>query len=116
MMHKIHDLLNRFRDRGIVNAGELLLYAEDAVHLAEELADLGVPIIGIDLWYRVGDALAEDPYGCDFSDILQQPDAVAETTRRTIDFIRHLRSSKAEMISLVIDDQGWWQDQVHEQS
>jgi hypothetical protein len=64
----------------------------------------------------VGDALAEDPYGCDFSDILQQPDAVEETTRRTIDFIHRIRSSKVEMISLVIDDQGWWQDQVHEQS
>lgn len=107
MMASVIDLLNTYRPLGTVKAGELLLQPTDALRLADELASIGVPIIGVDIWYRVHCGLAEDPYGLDLSSMLERPNAVATTVATAKEYIRTQLPDYIELVSFVIDDQGW---------
>lgn len=62
-------LLDKYQKLGIIKAGELLLTPQDAVNLAEEITQRGILILGVDLWYYLGDRIVEDPSCLDLSDI-----------------------------------------------
>jgi hypothetical protein len=107
-MSQLINLLDRFAEGGFVKAGELLLPPDDAIRLARALAEINVPIIGVDVWYWVGMSIAENPNGLDFSPMLGQPAAPLETMRRAVTFIEAQLPPDTAFVSFVIDDEGWW--------
>lgn len=62
-------LLDQYQKLGIIKAGELLLTPQDAVNLVEEIAQKDILILGVDIWYYLGDRIVEDPSSLDLSDI-----------------------------------------------
>ncbi|MBC6424829.1 MAG: hypothetical protein GDA48_12135 [Hormoscilla sp. GM102CHS1] len=51
MIAVLEQPLDKYHHLGIVKAGELLLLPADAISLADELEQMGILILGVDLWY-----------------------------------------------------------------
>lgn len=94
-------LLDQYQKLGIVKAGELLLNPQDAVNLAEEIAEKGILILGVDIWYYLGDQIVEDPSSLDLSDI-SDAKISAEISKK---FITTQLPENIVYVSFVLDEE-----------
>lgn len=67
MIAVLEQPIDKYHHLGIVKAGELLLGPADAINLVDELEQMGMLILGVDLWYYIGQEIAEDPGSLDLS-------------------------------------------------
>jgi hypothetical protein len=97
MKSKLGELVIKYKNIGILKAGEILLHPDKAVQCLDELEQIGIRILGVDLWYYVGDRIVEDPGSLDLSEI---EDAKASTSiaRR---FITSQLPDRATFVSFV---------------
>ncbi|MBC6473453.1 MAG: hypothetical protein GDA48_12075 [Hormoscilla sp. GM102CHS1] len=89
--------IDKYHHLGIVKAGELLLRPADAINLADELEQMGILILGVDLWYDLGREIAEDPDSLDLSQVTDVKNNVAIAR----DFIANKLPSRITFVSLV---------------
>lgn len=101
MDEKITRLLDIYRPLGIVKAGELLLRPEDALRLADDLERIGVGIAGVDVWYYVGENIAEGLEGTDLSSLLKEEDSVKKSIAYAKQFIREHLSQRTVFVSFI---------------
>lgn len=97
MIKTFESLLKKYHSLGILKAGELLLQPTDAILAVNDLKQLGILILGVDLWYNQGSDLAEDPNSLDLSDVndvIQNADSARE-------FITHHLPKRTTWVSLV---------------
>lgn len=107
MSSPLFKILDTYLTKGLIKAGELLLRPRDALFLADDLQRLGVSILGVDIWYQVDGAIAEDPNGLDLSYMTDRDDAVEASTAAAKNYIERQLSDRIEFVSFVIDDQNW---------
>ena len=106
------ELVNKYRPRGVALMDELLLSAEDALRLCDELEALNVPISGVNLWYyaqaRDQQILAQDHQELSMSDaVLQGENPVSESVAMAKHFIAFLRPPRTAFVSLAVDEPEW---------
>jgi hypothetical protein len=94
-------LLDKYQELGIIKANELLLTPQDAVNLVEEIAQKGILILGVDLWYYFGDQIVENPSSLDLSNI-SDAKISAEVAKK---FILTQLPKNIVYVSLVLDDE-----------
>jgi hypothetical protein len=94
-------LLDKYQELGIIKAGELLLTPQDAVNLVEEIAQKGILILGVDLWYYLGDQIVEDPSSLDLRNI-SDAKISAEVAKK---FIITQLPENIVYVSLILDDE-----------
>ena len=94
-------LLDKYQELGIIKAGELLLIPQDAVNLVEEIAQKDILILGVDLWYYLGDQIVEDPSSLDLSNISDTKISV-EVAKK---FIMTQLPKNIVYVSLILDDE-----------
>lgn len=94
-------LLDKYQELGIIKAGELLLTPQDAVNLVEEIAQKDILILGVDLWYYLGDQIVEDPSSLDLSNISDAKISV-EVAKK---FIMTQLPENIVYVSLILDDE-----------
>jgi hypothetical protein len=100
MIETLESIINNYLEIGIVKAGELLLSPGDAVKLADELEQSGILILGVDLWYYIGNKIAEDPGSLELSDIID----VKDNARVAKEFIRNRLPRNIEFVSFVLEE------------
>jgi len=97
MIKKLESLLKKYEHLGILKAGELLLPPTDAIDVINDLGQLGILILGVDLWYSQGLNLAEDPNSLDLSDV----NDVIQNAHYAKEFITHHLPKRTTWVSLV---------------
>src|SRR5690349_16373611 len=108
MNEKLPQLMGKYAKQGITKGKLILLRPNDALQFVDELETIGVPILGIELWYYVKledkDVIAENPVGPDFSDLLSQENAVQKSVALAKDYIGRNLPEKTAFVSFVLDD------------
>ncbi len=107
MSSSLFKVLDSYLPKGLIKAGELLLQPQDALYLAHDLQSLGVSILGVDIWYRVDGAIAEDPNGLDLSYMVNRDDPVESSTAAAKNYIEKQLPTHIELVSFVINDNDW---------
>ena len=97
MLEVVDRVIEKYRHQGIIKAGELLLSPADAIDLVCDLEVQGIPILGVDCWYYVGQDLAEDPNSLDLSGLKDSQNG-ANIAK---EFIANQLSSKTAFVSLI---------------
>ncbi len=97
MIAVLEQPIDKYHHLGIVKAGKLLLRPADAINLADELEQMGMLILGVDLWYYIGQEIAEDPGSLDIS----QGTDVKNNAIIVRDFIANKLPSRIAFVSLV---------------
>ncbi|MBD2004234.1 MULTISPECIES: hypothetical protein [Cyanophyceae] len=100
MIATLEKLIDKYQPLGIIKAEELLLRPEHAVLLAYELEQRGILILGVDLWYYIGDKIAEDPGALDLSEITD----VKISARLAREFITNRLPSRIAFVSFVLEE------------
>jgi hypothetical protein len=100
MIDTLKKIIDKYYNLGIVKAGELLLSPVDAIRLADELEQRGILILGVDLWYYIGNKIAEDPGSLDLSEITN----VKDSAKLAIEFIQKHLPEKTEFVSFVLEE------------
>jgi hypothetical protein len=97
MIKTFESPLKKYHSLGILKAGELLLQPTDAILAINDMEQLGILILGVDLWYNQGSDLAEDPNSLDLSDV----DDVSQNADSAREFITHHLPKRTTWVSLV---------------
>lgn len=100
MIDTLKKIIDKYYNLGIVKAGELLLSPVDAIRLADELEQRGILILGVDLWYYIGNKIAENPGSLDLSEITN----VKDSAKLAIEFIQKHLPEKTEFVSFVLEE------------
>ncbi|MEQ8754544.1 MAG: hypothetical protein RID09_13660 [Coleofasciculus sp. G1-WW12-02] len=100
MIETLRSIIDNYHNLGIVKAGELLLRPVDAVKLADELEKNGILILGVDLWYYIGNKIAEDPGSLELSDISD----VKDNARVAKEFIKNKLPERTEFVSFILEE------------
>lgn len=99
----IDTITSKYDSRGILKGSELLLQPNDALLLADDLAAAGILIIGIELWYTIQrdakEYFVEDPYGPNFSYLLQADDAVPKANASVKHYLTHELPARISRVS-----------------
>jgi hypothetical protein len=97
MIKTLESPLKKYHSLGILKAGELLLQPTDAILAVNNLEQLGILILGVDLWYNQGSDFAEDPNSLDLSDV----NDVNQNADSAREFITHHLPKRTTWVSLV---------------
>jgi hypothetical protein len=101
----IHDILDRYARKGVFVAGEIVLPPNIALELLSDLEGAEVYILGVDVWYALGQNFVEEILSLDNSKI--SDDFSAASIDRSRSFIQQNMVEDKYYFSLVIDDQDW---------
>lgn len=101
---KLQQLMDKYQSLGVMMAGELLLYPQDALQFLDDLAIIRVRILGVDLWYFVKDLIAEDLACLDLSSYaVESPDQIDQRILAAKQFIRFSLPIHTDLVSFVLD-------------
>ncbi len=103
---ELERLIDKFKPLGIFKAGELLLRPEDALRFADELEKSDAGILGVDLWYLIGDSIAEDPASMDLSGYIGKENWRQTSVAAAKKFISSQLPTHIVYVSFVLDIQG----------
>jgi hypothetical protein len=111
MNEQLLQLANQYKPRGQIMLDELLLSADSALKLADDLERLNIPVAGVNFWYYVTvrdqQILAQDHHELSVSDaILQGDNPVQDSVALAKNFIG-LRPPRATFISIIVDAPEW---------
>jgi hypothetical protein len=93
-------LIDQYQKLGIIKAGELLLTPSNALKFLVEIEQRGILILGVDLWFYMGEQIVEDPSSLDLSEIDNPQESVAISKK----FIAHDLPKETAFISFVLDE------------
>lgn len=105
MLETLKKVIDKYHTLGMVKADELLLRPTDALRLADELEQRGILILGVDIWYYIGDQIAEDPGSLDLSEITN----VKVSAKLTREFITTHLPEKTAFVSFVLEEDTNWE-------
>ena len=105
MLETLKKVIDKYHTLGIVKADELLLRPTDALRLADELEQKGILILGLDIWYYIGDQVAEDPGSLDLSEITN----VTVSAKLSREFITSHLPEKTAFVSFVLEEDTNWE-------
>lgn len=111
MNEQLLQLAQKYKPLGQIMLDELLLSADDALKLADDLERIGAPIAGVNFWYYVTvrdqQILAQDHHELSVSDaILQGENPVQDSVALAKNFIG-LRPPRATFVSIIVDAPEW---------
>jgi len=88
---EIQKLIYQYQTIGVMEAGELLLRPEDALQFVYELEKIGVELLGVDLWYQLGDSIVQDLSSMDLSSYaMNKENRLHEKTLAVERLIKHI--------------------------
>jgi len=105
MVETLKKVIDQYHTLGMVKADELLLHPTDALHLADELEQRGILILGVDIWYYIGNQIAEDPGSLDLSEITNSK-VSAKLAR---EFITSKLPERTAFVSFVLEEDITWE-------
>ena len=100
MLETLKKLIDKYYTLAMVKADELLLHPTDALRLADELEQKGILILGVDIWYYIGDRIAEDPGSLDLTEITN----VKVSVKLTREFITTHLPEKTAFVSFILEE------------
>jgi hypothetical protein len=100
MTNTVELLLKKYYPLNILKAGELLLQPTDAILIINDLEQIGILILGVDLWYNQGLNLVEDPNSLDLSEICD----ITQNAYHAREFISHHLPKRTAWVSLVFSE------------
>ena len=115
MSSELARLMNNYRPLGLMEGtSNFVLKPDLALHLADDLDKIGVPITAVELWYWVEfegkQYLTEDPYGPSFDQFFDQPDAVSKTVEAAKHYLTHDLPERIVYVSYVLHtDEHYWE-------
>jgi hypothetical protein len=96
----VAQLMDKYRPSGLMKAGELLLPAQAALQLIDELEGHHALILGIDVWYEVDGHIAQDLGSLDLSN----SNDMMLNSGQAREFIKKYLPEKTKFVSVVFDE------------